>query len=98
MGKIHWRKDKLPTPVFWPGEFQGLYSPWGLKEPDTIEGLSLSFSISKDKYLLFSNNKLFLNNTYLTLPQNKWHTIFVVFTKTRLTFLQKQDFDSFINP
>ena len=43
----------------------------GVKEPDTIEGMSLSFSSSKDKYLLFSNNKLFLNNTYLTLPQNK---------------------------
>ena len=22
----------LPTPVFWPGEFYGLYSPWGHKE------------------------------------------------------------------
>ena len=27
----------LPTPVFWPGEFQGLYSPWGYKESDTSE-------------------------------------------------------------
>ena len=24
-----WRRQRLPTPVFWPGEFQGLYSPWG---------------------------------------------------------------------
>ena len=23
------------TPVFWPGEFHGLYSPWGHKELDT---------------------------------------------------------------
>ena len=30
-------KGKLPTPVFWPGEFHGLYSPWGLKELDTTE-------------------------------------------------------------
>ena len=30
-------KEKLPTPVFWPGEFQGLYSPWGQKESDTTE-------------------------------------------------------------
>jgi len=22
-GKIPWRKEKLPTPVFWPGEFHG---------------------------------------------------------------------------
>ena len=26
----------------WPGEFHGLYSPWGRKELDTIEQLSLS--------------------------------------------------------
>ena len=30
--KIHWGKDWLSTPVFWPGEFHGLYSPWGCKE------------------------------------------------------------------
>ena len=24
--KIRWRKEKLPTPVFWPGQFHGLYS------------------------------------------------------------------------
>ena len=28
VGKIPWRRERLPTPVFWPGEFQGLYSPW----------------------------------------------------------------------
>ena len=30
-----WRREWLPTPVFWPGELHGLYSPWGHKEPDT---------------------------------------------------------------
>ena len=44
-GKIPWRKERLPTPVFWPGEFHRLYSPWGHKEPDTTERLSLSVSI-----------------------------------------------------
>ena len=24
VGKIPWRKEQLPTPVFWPGEFHGL--------------------------------------------------------------------------
>ena len=28
-GKIPWRRERLPTPVFLPGEFHGLYSPWG---------------------------------------------------------------------
>ncbi|KAB0372828.1 hypothetical protein FD755_015581 [Muntiacus reevesi] len=31
----------LHTPVFWPGEFHGLYSPWGCKELDMTEQLSL---------------------------------------------------------
>ena len=30
--KILWRREQLPTPVFWPAEFHGLYSPWGRKE------------------------------------------------------------------
>ena len=29
----------LPTPVFWPGKFHGLHSPWGHKESDTTERL-----------------------------------------------------------
>ena len=44
VGKIPWRSEQLPTPVFWPGEFYGLYSPWDLKESDTTELLSLSGS------------------------------------------------------
>ena len=27
VGKIPWRRERLPTPIFWPGEFHGLYSP-----------------------------------------------------------------------
>ena len=27
----------IPTPVFWPGEFHGLYSPWGHKESDMTD-------------------------------------------------------------
>ena len=42
VGKIPWRKEQLPTPVFWPEEFRGLYSPWGRKESDTTEKLSLN--------------------------------------------------------
>ena len=41
VGKIPWRRERLPTPVFWAGEFHGLYSPWGCKESDTTEWLSL---------------------------------------------------------
>ena len=31
VGKIPWRRKRLPTPVFWPEEFHGPYSPWGLR-------------------------------------------------------------------
>ena len=37
-----WRRERLPTPVFWPGEFHGLYNPWGCKELDTTEQLTVS--------------------------------------------------------
>ena len=47
VGQIPWRRERLPTPVFWPGEFHGQrnlagYSPWGLKELETTERLWLS--------------------------------------------------------
>ena len=47
--KIPWRKKWLPTPLFLPGEFHGQrslvgYSPWGRKESDRSEWLTLSFS------------------------------------------------------
>ena len=32
--KIPRRRERLPTPVFWPGGFCGLYSPRGRKESD----------------------------------------------------------------
>ena len=39
------REEKgLPTSVLWPGEFHGLYSPWGRKDSDTTEWLSLHFT------------------------------------------------------
>ena len=39
--EVPWRRERLSTPVFWPGELHGLYSPWGRKELDTTERLSL---------------------------------------------------------
>ena len=27
VGKIPWRRERVPTPVFWPEKFHGLYSP-----------------------------------------------------------------------
>ena len=44
VGKIPWRRKRLPFLVFWPRKFHGLYSPWGLKELDMTEQLSLTHS------------------------------------------------------
>ena len=37
VGEILWRRERLPAPVFWPGEFHGLYSSWGCKELEMTE-------------------------------------------------------------
>ena len=47
VGKIPWRMERLLTPVFLLGEFHGQrslagYSPWGCKESDMTERISLS--------------------------------------------------------
>ena len=44
LGRFPCRKERLFISVFWPTEFHGLYSPWGRKEMDTTEQLSLSLS------------------------------------------------------
>ena len=47
VGKILWRMEWLPTPVFLPEEFHeqrslAAYSPWGREESNTTEQRSLS--------------------------------------------------------
>ena len=49
--KIPWRRAWQPTPVFLPGGSQGQrslvgYSPWGCKEPDMTEWITLSKCIA----------------------------------------------------
>ena len=52
VGKIPWRRDRLPTAVFWPRELHGLYSPWGHKESDMTERHSLSLTFWRVCYLV----------------------------------------------
>ena len=42
VGKIPWRRKRLPTPVFWPRDSMDCIVHWGCKELDTTERLSLS--------------------------------------------------------
>ena len=52
VGKIPWRKERLPTSVFWPGEFHGLYHPWGCKESDMTERILFSLSLTTSSQML----------------------------------------------
>ena len=62
--KIPWRRERLPTPVFWPGEFQGLCSPWDCRESDMTDQLSLSFSLEEK---LWQTDSI-LKSRDITLP------------------------------
>ena len=55
VGQIPWRRKGQPTPVFLPAKFLGQrslvgYSPWGCKELDTAEQLTLTH-IWIDRYM-----------------------------------------------
>ena len=69
VGKIPWRREWLPTPVLLPGKFNGQrslvgYSPWGLKESDMTDRLTLSlFHTVKDLRLKKAYLYQFTNNT-----------------------------------
>ena len=78
VGKIPWRRERLPTPVFCPGEFHGLQNPWGHKESDTTRQLSLTHSVIfeasfspslKSPYYCFSFSKIVLYQQKLFLSK-----------------------------
>ena len=90
-GKIPWRREKLPTPVFWPGEFHGLYSPWGHKELDTTEQLSLHFLIyiwSKIDFVLTTRWKE-INRRLNFHSFHKSHSFPIILPNTTLIFYPK---------
>ena len=63
VGNIPWRREWLPTPMFLPGKFHGQrslmgYSPWGHKEPDMTEWLTLFIYMC---YLICHHNIVILS-------------------------------------
>ena len=70
-GRFPWRRKRLPTSLFWPGGFHGLYSPWGRKESDTTEQLSLMAYSTKAGNCSVARSRCLENNlefTQLALP------------------------------
>ena len=88
---IHYRRERLHTPVFWPGEFHGLYSPLGWKESDTTKQLSLTNSLTtfckqyyKLLYIEFIWHELNTNDQFHNLPNIKISILFAVITQNEL--------------
>ena len=60
IGKIPWKREWQPTPVFLPGEFRGQrslvgYSPWSPKELEVTEQLTFSlFTVYLLRFLYMS--------------------------------------------
>ena len=59
--------ERLPIPVFWPGEFHGLYSSWAGKESDMTEQLSLYC----DLYGVFITDETEFRNFIVWLEDQK---------------------------
>ena len=64
--------EQLPIPVFWPGELHGLYSPWGRKEWDTTERLSLHFTFLHVSWACWSLLLASEEGQQTLLPSTPW--------------------------
>ena len=76
-GKIPWKRERLLTPVFWPGEFHELYSPWGCKESDINNNNNILPSVLGNSSLIFRKVHSFtqdkitsLNSELITTSKN----------------------------
>ena len=85
VGKIPGGRERLPTSVFWPGEFHELYSPWGHKESDKTERISLSLScniflhMKAILWIVLERQKLQISTQrlYYHPPEKLWLSIFM---------------------
>ena len=59
----------LPTPVFWPREFHGLYSPWGHKELDMTE-LTFTFKSSWTVSQVLSQGTHFVHDPHKVITNS----------------------------
>ena len=85
--KIPWRREQLPTPIFWSGEFHGLYSPWDHKESDLTEQLNQTERITR------RDKKAFLSGQCKEIEENngmgKTRDLFKKIRATKGTFHAK---------
>ena len=65
-------KETATTPVFWPGEFHGVYSPCGSKESDTTEWLSEMQQRHEGNRCSWENGADYLLDAELSPTLNLW--------------------------
>ena len=70
LGRSPALRERLATPVFWPGEFHWPYSPWGHKESHITERLSQAGD-SKSKHRHFRNQDC--QKKYQKPQIRRWH-------------------------
>ena len=94
VGKTSWRRERLPTPVFWSGEFHGLYSSWSRKESDTTERLSVYQNVQKKDgekprdFILTSALKRKKHKCIKSLSIYSWHSVwFCIYAQVRCLLL-----------
>ena len=71
LGRLPWRRERLPTPVFWPGEFHGLCGPWGHKTGQDWE----TFIFSSIKYIHIAAPPSPSASSCKTKPLSPWDII-----------------------
>ena len=101
-GKILWRREWQSTPVFLPGEFYGQrslagYSPWGRKESDRTERVTLTFfgkimteSVIRTYYLRIHPSGILNILSWRNLRHSRCRKTFLTFPEAGLKFLTWQ--------
>ena len=77
VGKIPWKRERLTTPVFWPGEFHELYSPLVRKESTRLHFHFSFFTL----ILLFNSNPkhLFQHSQFSLLYSAPYFSFLILF-------------------
>ena len=68
--KIPQRRERLPTSVFCPGEFHGLYSPWVAKSQAGLRDFHFHFIIVTEILVYLSVSLLYLKQEDDQIPGN----------------------------